>query len=75
MDNLLYFIIDTYFGAWTNSEWFGRVVGYTLIIFTILVFGLNVLSMCAGTSLTLWRVFFASLFLTAAFLYFVKPPV
>jgi hypothetical protein len=75
MNDLLYYIIDTYFGAWSNSEWFGRVVGYFLIFFTILVFGFNLLSMCAGTSLTLWRVFFASLFLTAAFLYFVRPPV
>ncbi len=79
MINLFRYLIDNFFGAWTDSEYFGRVVGYFLIFFTLLVFGFNLLSKWAGVSPVMvnpmWRLFFASLVVTVAFLYLVKPPI
>jgi len=79
MLNLLRCLIDNYCGAWSNSEYFARVVGYFLIFFTVLVFGFNLLSMWAGVSpvmvAPMWRLFWASLVVTVAFLYLVKPPI
>lgn len=79
MRNLLYYLIDNFFGAWTDSEYFGRVVGFFLIFFTILVLGFIGLSNFAGVSpmmvAPMWRLFWASLVVTIAFLYLVKPPV
>lgn len=79
MRNLLYYLIDNFFGAWSDSEYFARVVGYFLIFFTIIVFGFNLLSMWAGVSpimvAPMLRLFWASLVVTVAFLYLVKPPI
>jgi hypothetical protein len=79
MLNLLRYLIDNFFGAWTDSEYFARVVGYFLIFFTIIVFGFNLLSMWAGVSpmmvAPMWRVFWASFVVTVAFLYLVEPRV
>ena len=48
MLNLLRYLIDNFFGAWTDSEYFARVVGFFLIFFSIALFGFNLLSMWAG---------------------------
>ena len=48
MLNLLRHIINNYCGAWSNSEYFGRVVGYFLILFTLIVLGFIGLSTWAG---------------------------
>jgi hypothetical protein len=75
MNDFLFWFIDTFFGAWSNSEWLGRVIGFSLIFFTVLVFGWNILVYLADVSASMWSLFFASLTLTWAFLHFVRPPV